>query len=300
MKPEWKGYLGVFVSVLAMSNVYIFSKSALKELSLSQFGVYWFGTALILNIIYLLISKKYKRLLLIDKQRLFILIRLGFIEIVATTGFFAAIKIMANPATVSFLANIGPVYVTFLGFWLLKEKLSRYEIFGGILTLIGAFVISYKPNWDLSDNFITGLFIIGSYTFVFALGKVMSKKHIKKFDPSILSVNRVVFLLIFSLIVFFIKDEKFVISNKALLNVIMGASLGPLLAALAGYYAIQFISASKASLLGTFKSFLILITSYLYFDIFPLWYQVLGGVLTVSGVVLITLTKQFKKNTIKL
>jgi drug/metabolite transporter (DMT)-like permease len=295
MKPEWKGYLGVFVSVLAMSNVYIFSKSALRELSLSQFGVYWFGIALLLNIVYLLISRKYKELLSINKQQIFILIKLGFIEVIATTGFFAAIKIMENPATVSFLANIGPVYVTLLGFWILKEKLSRYEIFGGALTLLGAFIISYKPNWNLSDNFILGLMIIGSYTFIFALGKVLSKKHIAKFNPSILSINRVIFLLIFSLIIFFLQEESFTISNKALLNIFMGASLGPLLAALAGYYAIQFIPASKASLLGTFKGFLILITSYIYFGIFPLWYQVFGGTLTVLGVVLITLTKQKTK-----
>ncbi len=114
-----------------------------------------------------------------------------------------------------------------------------------------------------------------------------------------LTVNRVVFLLVFSLVVFFIQDQSFVISQKALFNTFIGSLLGPLLAALAGYYAIQFIPASKASLLGTFKGFLVLLTSYLYFGIFPLWYQVVGGVFTVLGVVLITLAKQFKKSKTK-
>ena len=292
MKAEWKGYIGVFIAVLAMSNVYIFSKAALQELSLAQFGVYWFGFALLWNLINLFFSKKFKTLFSTKKKQRLILLKLGLIEIVATTGFFAAIKIMPNPANVSFLANIGPVYVTFLGFWILKEQLSKYELFGGFLTLLGAFIISYKPNWDLNEDFILGLLIIVVYTFIFAVGKIISKKHIKDINPSILSINRVVFLFVFSLIIFFVQDYPFLISNKALLNTFMGSLLGPFLAALAGYYAIQFIPASKASLLGTFKGFLILLISYLYFGIFPLWYQVIGGVFTVFGVILITIAKQ--------
>ena len=299
MKPEAKGYVAVLVATIAMSNVYIFSKAALNELNLIQFGVYWFGFALLWNIIYLLITKKFKALFQTKKKQTWILILLGFMEIIATTGFFAAIKTMHNPANVSFLANIGPVYVIILGYWLLKEKLSRYEILGGLLTLIGAFIISYKPNWDFDQNFLIGLSLIMVYTFVFALGKIISKKNIKDINPSILTINRVIFLFIFSLILFIVEGESFEISQTALINTILGSLLGPLLAAGAGYYAIQFIPASKASLLGTFKGFLVLLTSYLYFGVFPLWYQVLGGTLTVSGVVIIAVAKQIKSRKIK-
>jgi len=299
MKPEIKGYIAVLVATIAMSNVYIFSKAALNELNLIQFGVYWFGFALLWNIIYLLITHKFRALFQTKKKQTWILILLGFMEIIATTGFFAAIKIMHNPANVSFLANIGPVYVIILGYWLLKEKLSKFEILGGLLTLIGAFIISYKPNWDFDQNFLIGLALIMVYTFVFALGKIISKKNIKDIDPSILTINRVIFLFVFSLILFFIKEESFEISQTALINTILGSLLGPLLAAGAGYYAIQFIPASKASLLGTFKGFLVLLTSYLYFGVFPIWYQVVGGTLTVSGVVIIAVAKQIKSRKLK-
>lgn len=295
MKSEWKGYIAVFVSTVAMSNVFIFSKAALQELPLVQFGVFWFGFALLWNIINLLLSKNLKNLFKTKKKQVHILIKLGLIEIVATTGFFAAIKIMPNPATVSFLANIGPVYVVILGFWMLKEKLGRYEIMGAGLTLIGAFIISYKPNLEMSQEFMWGLVIIVLYTFVFALGKIISKKNIKDINPSILTINRVIFLFAFSVIMFYVQGEPLIISNTAIFNTFLGSLLGPLLAALAGFYAIQFIPASRASLLGTFKGFLVLITSYLYFGIFPLWYQVLGGVFTVSGVIIITLAKHLSK-----
>ena len=147
--------------------------------------------------------------------------------------------------------------------------------------------------------YLLGLLIIVVYTFVFAVGKIISKKHIKSINPSILTINRVVFLFLFSLVFFIISNEEISISQFALLNTLIGSLLGPLLAALASYYAIQYIPASRASLLGTFKGFLVLITSYLYFGIFPLWYQVIGGSMTIAGVVIISLAQQFKKKRLK-
>ncbi len=58
MKKFWqnlpdktKGYFLTLVGVLAMSNVYIFSKAALQELQLPQFGFYWFLTGLFLSLL---------------------------------------------------------------------------------------------------------------------------------------------------------------------------------------------------------------------------------------------------------
>ncbi|MBN2668483.1 MAG: DMT family transporter [Bacteroidales bacterium] len=295
MRPEWKGYSAVLVSTLAMSNVYIFSKAALNEMSLAAFGFYWFGFALIWNLIYMAFAKKLKALTLLNFRQLKILVLLGIIEVVATTGFFAAIQTMEQPATVSFLANIGPIYVTILAFWFLKETLRRQEILGAIITLTGAFIISYQTNFSINSDFGKGLILIMIYTLIFAIGSIISKKHITHIAPSILTLNRALYLFIFSSIIFMSTEANFDISNAAIINTLLGSLLGPTLAALAGYYAIQFIPASKASILGAFKGFLVLVTSYLYFGLWPQWYQILGGVLTVLGVVTITLSKQKNK-----
>ena len=44
-----KGYFFSFGATLAGALVYIFSKAALKEVSLPQFGVYWFSIAICWN-----------------------------------------------------------------------------------------------------------------------------------------------------------------------------------------------------------------------------------------------------------
>jgi len=294
-KSEIKGYLLVLIATIAMSNVYIFSKAALREVSLAQFGTFWFGFALLWNIINLFFFKGYKDIFPIKKKNIWILLGLGAVEIVGTLGFFSAIKIMENPSIVSFLTNISPVYVSILGYFMLKEKLTKLEIWGSLLILTGAFVISYHPDWQVSNQFYLGLLIIVVYTFVFAFGKIISKKHIKMIKPNLLSINRVIWLFLFSFTIFIFKGESVHINQTALLNIGIGSLLGPLLAALAGYNAIKYIPASKASMLGTIKGLFVMITAYLYFDILPMTYQMIGGGLTIFGALLITFGKQFQK-----
>ena len=60
LSKQFKGYIFSFIAVLAMSNVFIFSKAALNEVELIQFGFYWFGFAILWNLLYALPAKKYK------------------------------------------------------------------------------------------------------------------------------------------------------------------------------------------------------------------------------------------------
>ena len=46
---QFKGYLFAILATVSFSNVYIFSKAALNEVHLIQFGFYWFLIAMLLN-----------------------------------------------------------------------------------------------------------------------------------------------------------------------------------------------------------------------------------------------------------
>ncbi|GAI86612.1 unnamed protein product, partial [marine sediment metagenome] len=54
MSPYFKGYFFACLGTLAMSNVYIFSKAALLEMGLIEFGFCWYGMAIIWNLLYAL------------------------------------------------------------------------------------------------------------------------------------------------------------------------------------------------------------------------------------------------------
>jgi len=73
-----KGFLLAFISVIALSNVYIFSKAALTEVKIAQFGVYWFGFGLLWILIFAWYKKTFQIIKNLTLKNYLILGILGF------------------------------------------------------------------------------------------------------------------------------------------------------------------------------------------------------------------------------
>ena len=193
LKSEYKGYFFALLGALALANVYVFSKAALNEVKLAQFGTYWFGFGFIWNLIYVISFGKQKSLIGISRKNVVAIIIIGFIELIATTIFFVTIKIIIHPAVVSFIANLNPFFVVLLGISILKERFNLIELSGMMLTLFGSLVISYQPHHEISDFFIKGSELVVISSFLYALSIIIAKRTLRKVDPSILSITRVGF-----------------------------------------------------------------------------------------------------------
>ncbi len=296
MTNQVKGYLLAFISVLSVSNVYIFSKAALNEVTLAQFGVFWFGFGLIWLLIFGLKRNSFALIKLFKRKQYVLLLVLGLIELVATTFFFKSIHTIPNPAITSFLGNISPVFVLTLSFIFLKERLNLLEIIGVLIALSGAFIIGYKGGTDIKNMFIDGTQYIVYSTFLFATVSVISKKYITELSPVLIALNRTLFLFIFSLNIMFYEHQSFNIPSSALKSIFIGSILGPFLTAVTGLLALQYIDLSKKSIISSTKSLFILIGAYLYFGQFPKTYEIFGGILSITGVLLIIFGKiQLKK-----
>ena len=282
-----KGYLFALVSVIAVSNVYIFSKAALEEVSFSQFGTYWFTFGLIWILIYGCSKKSYRSLEKSTHKKYKILIFLGIIEVVGTYFFFKAINTMTNPTIVSFIGNISPVFIISLSYILLKERFNSIELVGMVLVIVGAFVISYKVNANFSEMFLDGTQYVLYSSILGAIGLVIIKKNIKNINPIILTTNRSLFLLFFSIIVLVYTQQSIFITTSALIKIIIGSLLGPFLTVISGYLALQYIPLSRRAIVSSTKGIFVLIGSYLYFGEFPKIIALIGGIITVFGVLLI-------------
>jgi len=292
-----KGYLLAFISVIAVSNVYLFSKAALNEISLAQFGTYWFGFGLIWIVLYGIKNNSFELLKKFNKEKYILFITLGIIEIIATTFFFKAIHTIPNPAITSFLSNISPVFVLTLSFIFLNERLNKIEIFGVILALTGAFIIGYKGGFDIKNMFIDGTQYVVLASIMFAISSVISKKNIISLSPVLIALNRTLFLFIFSLIALLIQNVSITIPFSSLKNVLIGSILGPFLTAVTGLLALKFIDLSKKSIISSTKSLFVLVGAYLYFGVFPKTFELIGGLLSIMGVLLIIFGKsQLRRN----
>ncbi len=283
-----RGYIWAFVAVLAMSNVYIFSKAALNEVHLAQFGFYWFLFGLIWNTVFAIKTCKISTFRNLQARQWTILVIIGLLEVIGTTSFFTGINTIENPSIASFLANMTPVFVTLLGVIVLGERFNKVEVAGMILTIGGAFIISYRGSSSLRHLFLPGSEYIVFSSMVFAFSTIVIKKNVLRLPPALLSLNRVIYLFLFSAVMIPVFGQDLQVSTSALVNMGIGSVLGPFLAVLASYNALKHIEAGRASILGSTKGLFVLVGAYFYFNNIPASHQVLGGLITIIGVTLVT------------
>jgi drug/metabolite transporter (DMT)-like permease len=291
-----KGYFFAIIATFTFSNVYIFSKAALNEIPLAQFGSLWYAVVALACFFFAFFNKKLGQLVRLTRNQIIMLFTLGALEIATTTLFFLSIHIIPDPAVTSFLGNMFPVMVMLGGIFILHEKFGPIEIFGGFLALSGAFLISYSGGSTLETFFIKGTGIVFFNAIFATTATLVVKTQIKNLSPELLNLNRAVWLFIFSIIMFYVMGDSVSFSAKAVKNTIAGAVL-EFVAILTVYYSYKFIEASRSSVVQSLKGIFVLMVSFIAFGILPLPHQLLGGIITVAGVLIMALSQAgFLKN----
>jgi len=290
-----KGIILAVSAAFAVSNVYIFSKAALNEVHLAQFGVYWFGFGILWNLIYIFSFGKHKGFSKIKRKSLFALLMIAILEVGGTLFFFLSIKTVSNPAVVSFLANINPLFVVSMGLLFLREKLNRLEVLGMFIIFVGAIIISVKGKADIESIFIPGVQYVLISGIIYSLATVIAKKQIKYVDASFMALSRILLLFLSSLFALIYLELPLMISKSTFTNIIIGSVLGPFLTATLGYLSLKYIQVSKASMVKSIRSLFVLIGAYIYFGNLPTLWQIIGGIFTILGVILISLGKLKQK-----
>lgn len=288
LNPAVKGIGLAFLATLGMANVYVFSKAALLEINFFQFQFYWFGFALLWNGIYISSTGLIKKIPQLERSSRFNLLILGVLELGAALSLFLAIQLAENPAVVSFLSNATPIFVTLFGIRYLGERFTTAEAIGILLTIGGVVLITYTRDMTIAQFFGNGSGWILVSSLFLSTSIVFAKKHIKKLHPSILTINRVVFLFTFAVIAVLVRQESLAVPGSAIFNTIAGSILGPFLTGLAQYSALKFIEASRTMIIQATRGLFVLIGSMIYLSILPTWLQVLGGVVTIVGVIILS------------
>ena len=119
--------------------------------------------------------------------------------------------------------------------------------------------------------------------------------NIKNIHPGIFALNRVLYLFTLGIILMIVKNVSFAIPGTALFNMAAGSFLGPFLTALAQYSALKYIEASRTMIIQATRGLFVLIGSVIYLSILPTYLQIIGGSITIIGVVVMTWGKMRKK-----
>ncbi len=292
MKSDrFKGYFFALLGTVAFASEYIFSKAAFNEVHLAQFGVYWFAVGTVAIFAWSLAKGKLGQLKEFNRKQVKVLIVLGVLEILTATTFYLSIFIIPDPAVTSFLGNMFPVMLALGGVFLLGERFGPIETGGAVIALAGAFTVSYSGETSWQKFFIPGTGVVVINALFATISSLTVKVHVRKMSAELLLLNRSVWLLVFSFIMLFVYGQSLNIPASALQNIVIGALLGPFIAVLALYYSFHFIEASRSSVIQSLKGIFVLIGAFLFFGTFPLPHQLIGGFITVAGVLVMTVAR---------
>jgi drug/metabolite transporter (DMT)-like permease len=287
-----RGYIFAFIATIAMANVYVFSKAALNELTIYQFGFFWFGMAIIWNLIFWIQSGRFRLIKHLSRYDYTVLIIHGLLEVAGTTLFFLAIETASLPAIMSFLQNLVPLFVIIMGVSMLGEKFTGMQVAGVVITMAGAVVTSFTGNVAESGFFVAGTGYMIASTLFLAATTIISKRYIKRIDPGIFTLNRSLFLFTLAIMLMLTRGESFNIPGSAWFNTMVGSLLGPFLTSLSTYTALKYIDASKSTIVQSSKGLFVTIGAWIYFNSIPEAFQVIGGLLTITGIVVLITARE--------
>lgn len=296
INPTVKGISLAFLATLGMANVYVFSKAAMLEVNYYQFQFFWFGFALLWILPFMVFTGMIRKIPQLSRTSNMTLVIIGMLELGAATLLFLAIQLADNPTTISFLSNLTPIFVTILGIRFLGERFNLVEAIGIILTIGGVIMITYTRNTSVAEFFGKGSGWILISSVFSSISIVTAKSRIRDIHPGILTLNRVVFLFVFAVAAVLIRRESLSVPGTAILNLAIGSLMGPFLTGLTMYSALKYIEASRTMIIQSTRSLFVLAGSMIYLSILPETLQLIGGLVTIIGVIVMTWGKmKFKK-----
>ena len=295
-KREIKGYVYAGIASVALANSFIFSKLAFSEVDFYQFGFFWFFTGTIWNLLYVLTMRHNKKFSFRDSVKKINreLLAVSFLEAVATGLFYYAILVMENPGVVSFIGNVGPVFVVIFGVFFLKESFNKVQFFGIILAIGGVFAISLKGFESFSELFIAGSEYVVLAAFLFSIATIIARKKRKTIDPAVLSLVRAIILLFSFTILVLVMKTSLNISGKSWLLLSAGSFLEVFITIVFAYKSLQYIKAFKTSIIISSKGIFALLSAWIFLSLTPLYLEVVGGLISIIGVILVSLESRKK------
>jgi drug/metabolite transporter (DMT)-like permease len=282
-----KGILFAFGASLALAASFVFSKSVLNHLSMVQFGLIWFSFGVVWNGAWFLARREYRNLAGSLGKKSAVALVIALLEGVATGLFYLAIKAMENPAVVSFIGNIGPVFVTLMGIVLLKERFRNSQLAGILITITGLFVINFREG-GFAGFLDPGAIYVITASFLFALATIFARRFHSHLVPGYMSLIRS-FLLAGAMVILFLRTSGMPeITMPLWRDLAIGSLLETLIVIVFAYQALKLIEATKTSLIISTKGVWTLVLAWVFLGVFPSSLQLVGGLLTLLGVWLIT------------
>ncbi len=283
-----KGYLLAVASTASLGMVFIFSKAILRTLNRETFVPLWYLAGFLLVTVYLLLTGQAHSFLV--PRRLWLpVLAVGLFNSIAAVAFFWEIQ-LTDPTLVSFFGRMETVYTVLWGVLFLRERLNLREVAGMALTLVGALLITYAAGQVVLQAFLLSIFV---ETLFFSLAFLVSKVALNRAMPATaLAGYRSLLMSLLTAAYATLAGRWMSPTPRELLLIGTGAIFGPFLTWVLLMHALARAEASKVAIIRNAQPVFVALYSLVIFGALPAPRQMLGGLLTIAGVLLILVARQ--------
>ena len=243
----------------------------------------------------LILLIKYGKLkIIVDRKNIKEILLIGFFGTTVTYFLFFTGAQLTSGINTAILMQAEPIYSLFLGYFILKEKITSKQILTTLLVVAGVVIVIFSGTFSLN----LGDVLILLTPLFYQISHVIAKKTIKRIGTFAVQAGRYLFagltLFIFSSI--FGMNQFILLAEPMNLTAILLLGIGVAgIGSLAWYEAIRRINLSKATAMISPYSILSIILAWFILKEFPSIYQITGLILVLIGIITLAKIKSEKR-----
>ena len=280
------GYLFAIISAVGAGLATVVGKWNLESIPVLLMNSIIFTVATVALSVGWLPFVGFKKAFCISRQGWFGVIMFAVTSLVAVWAFWAGVKRM-DPSLAAFVNRAEVPMVILLGVIFLKERFSRYETLGLVLSIIGIIVMKLTLRFEYSDGF--WLVLLGA--LFFGLTEFVSKIAIRHVPPITLAFLRNMIIAVVYWLMFMASGENFEGLEKVWLGVIALGLIGPIMARMMYLLALKRMDLSKVAVISQSQPVYVILIALLVLGQLPSVRETVGGIFLVVGCVLMVFAR---------
>ena len=246
---------------------------------------YVLGSAAFMLFIAALIRRRLRFQVLFENLPFFISI--AFMVAVSTVMNYSAVAFI-DPGTASMLGKTSVLFGLAFGLFWLKEKLTRIEILGSGIAVIGVFVIAFQPTGDLLE--LGSLIVLGS-TFLYSLHAAVVKRYGGELDMLEFLFFRLAITAAFILMIAVAQGAMVWPTPQVWLMLLLVGAVDVVISRGLYYLALRKLNLSFHSIILTASPAVTILWSLALFSDLPSIKEFLGGAAVLAGVLVVTISQ---------
>lgn len=281
----------IFILLLVDSLHFVFARLLHPRIAPSTSVFYVLLVSTVEMGVYLLVRRQLQLDLLRQHWRFFAVI--GFLVAASTSFNYIAVGFI-DPGTASLLGQTTTVFALALGLFWLKERLSRPEMAGALVAVLGSFIISFQPG----DLLRLGSLLVLSGAAMYALHAAVVKRYGETMDFGNFFFYRVAGTTAFLLLFAVGRGQLTAVTdpNLWLLLIVVG-TVDVVVSRMLYYLVLRRLRMSLHAIILTLSPVITILWSILLFAERPSLQGLLGGTAVLTGVLIVTIVQSRRRRT---